>query len=72
MDDNQEDGSVLLTCDLKDKNIKWYKDGKEITSLSQRKGTLNLGSRLKNPRGIYWYSTSKNNSESLQVYYRSM
>ncbi|XP_016010907.2 T-cell surface glycoprotein CD3 gamma chain [Rousettus aegyptiacus] len=69
VDDNQEDGSVLLICKLKGENIKWYKDGKEITSLSKKINTYNLGSHLKNPRGKYWCSTS-NNSTSLQVYYR--
>ncbi|XP_011384695.1 T-cell surface glycoprotein CD3 gamma chain [Pteropus vampyrus] len=69
VDENQEDGSVLLICKLEDKNIKWYKDRKEIISL-QNKNTWNLGSRLKNPRGTYWCSTANNSSETLQVYYR--
>lgn len=70
VDENQEDGSVLLICKLEDKNIKWYKDRKEIISL-RNKNTWNLGSRLKNPRGTYWCSTANNSSETLQVYYRS-
>ncbi|ELK11865.1 T-cell surface glycoprotein CD3 gamma chain [Pteropus alecto] len=72
VDENQEDGSVLLICKSKDKNIKWYKDRKEIISLSQKKNndTWNLGSRLKNPRGTYWCSTANNSSQPLQVYYR--
>ncbi|XP_045695138.1 T-cell surface glycoprotein CD3 gamma chain [Phyllostomus hastatus] len=67
VDENQEDGSVLLTCNLKNENIKWFKDGKEIMT---NKTTLKLGSSLKDPRGTYLCQGSKNNSATLQVYYR--
>ncbi|KAM5224702.1 T-cell surface glycoprotein CD3 gamma chain isoform 1-T3 [Hipposideros larvatus] len=69
--DNKEDGSVILTCDLKDKDIRWFKDGKELSSHStSQKNTLNLGSSLKDPRGTYLCRGSSNDSKSLQVYYR--
>lgn len=70
VDDNQEDDSVLLTCNLEGKDIKWFKDGKEITTTNEK--TWNLGSSLKDPQGTYWCQGSANNSQSLQVYYRSM
>lgn len=72
LDDNREDGSVLLTCGLPDQNIRWFKDGKEICSLNNSRSTCNLGSSSKDPRGIYWCEGSKENSKRLQVYYRSM
>ncbi|CAK6448721.1 unnamed protein product [Pipistrellus nathusii] len=68
VDDNQEDGSVLLTCNLKGKDIKWFKDGKEITTTNEK--TWSLGSSLKDPQGTYWCQGSVNNSKPLQVYYR--
>nr|XP_045002173.1 T-cell surface glycoprotein CD3 gamma chain isoform X2 [Jaculus jaculus] len=71
VDDNREDGSVLLTCDLKDKNIQWFKDGSIVSSLNTNKNTWNLGSSTKDPRGTYWCQGSKNTSKSLQVYYRT-
>ncbi|NP_001008686.1 T-cell surface glycoprotein CD3 gamma chain isoform X1 [Sus scrofa] len=70
LDDNREDGSVLLTCGLPDQNIRWFKDGKEICSLNNSRSTCNLGSSSKDPRGIYWCEGSKENSKRLQVYYR--
>lgn len=69
VDENQEDGSVLLTCNLENQNIKWFKDGKEIMTNGN---TWKLGSSLKDPRGTYLCQGSKNNSATLQVYYRSM
>uniref|UniRef100_A0A8W4FL37 T-cell surface glycoprotein CD3 gamma chain n=2 Tax=Sus scrofa TaxID=9823 RepID=A0A8W4FL37_PIG len=71
LDDNREDGSVLLTCGLPDQNIRWFKDGKEICSLNNSRSTCNLGSSSKDPRGIYWCEGSKENSKRLQVYYRT-
>ncbi|ELK31952.1 PREDICTED: T-cell surface glycoprotein CD3 gamma chain [Myotis davidii] len=68
VDDNQEDGSVLLTCNLEGKDITWFKDGKEIVTTNRK--TWNLGSSLKDPQGTYWCRGSTNNSQSLHVYYR--
>ncbi|KAK2496964.1 hypothetical protein MC885_010892 [Smutsia gigantea] len=70
VDDNREDGSVLLTCGLKDPKISWFKDGKEISSLNTSKNTWNLGSSTKDPQGMYWCKGSKDRSKPLQVYYR--
>ncbi|KAM8818407.1 T-cell surface glycoprotein CD3 gamma chain [Rhynchonycteris naso] len=67
VNDNQEDGSVLLTCNIEDKNIKWFKDGKEMII---NKTSWDLGSSLKDPRGTYWCQGPKKNSNHLQVYYR--
>ncbi|KAM4827960.1 T-cell surface glycoprotein CD3 gamma chain [Thomomys bottae] len=68
VDDHREDGSVLLTCDLRDQNIQWFKDGKIITN--SNKNTWNLGSSIKDPRGIYHCQSSKNKSKPLHIYYR--
>ncbi|XP_036278990.1 T-cell surface glycoprotein CD3 gamma chain [Pipistrellus kuhlii] len=68
VDDNQEDGSVLLTCNLEGKDIKWFKDGKEITTTNEK--TWSLGSSLKDPQGTYLCQGSVNKSKPLQVYYR--
>ncbi|XP_042538776.1 T-cell surface glycoprotein CD3 gamma chain [Dipodomys spectabilis] len=68
VDDLREDGSVLLTCDLKDKNIQWFKDGKIISNSSKR--TWNLGSVINDPRGIYYCQSPKNRSKPLHIYYR--
>ncbi|XP_007456380.1 PREDICTED: T-cell surface glycoprotein CD3 gamma chain [Lipotes vexillifer] len=70
VDDNREDGSVLLTCDMNEKVIRWFKDEVEISPVNTSKNTWNLGSSSKDPRGIYWCQGSKNRSKSLQVYYR--
>ncbi|KAI5282535.1 T-cell surface glycoprotein CD3 gamma chain [Manis pentadactyla] len=70
VDDNREDGSVLLTCDLKDQKISWFKDGKKISSLNTSKNTWNLGSSAKDPQGMYWCKGQKDRSKPLQVYYR--
>ncbi|KAM7084826.1 T-cell surface glycoprotein CD3 gamma chain isoform 1-T2 [Molossus nigricans] len=67
LDDNQEDGSVLLTCNLKGDGLTWFKDGKEVTA---NEGTWNLGSSLKDPRGTYWCRYLNRTSKPLQVYYR--
>ncbi|XP_010951767.1 T-cell surface glycoprotein CD3 gamma chain isoform X1 [Camelus dromedarius] len=69
VDDNREDGSVLLTCNVGD-NIRWFKDGKEISSPDASKNIWNLGSSTKDPRGIYWCKGSKATSKRLQIYYR--
>ncbi|XP_019571781.2 T-cell surface glycoprotein CD3 gamma chain [Rhinolophus sinicus] len=69
VDDNREDSSVLLNCDLKDKNIKWFQDGKELHPQTANKHTWNLGSSLKDPRGTYVCKGS-NDTKRLQVYYR--
>ncbi|XP_053451955.1 T-cell surface glycoprotein CD3 gamma chain [Nycticebus coucang] len=65
----QEDGSVFLTCGLKDKNVNWIKDGKIISVNTSRK-IWNLGSSTKDPQGMYWCQGSKDTSKPLQVYYR--
>ncbi|XP_022414909.1 T-cell surface glycoprotein CD3 gamma chain [Delphinapterus leucas] len=70
VDDNQEDGSVRLTCDMNEKVIRWFKDEVEISPVNTSKKTWNLGSSAKDPRGIYWCQGSKNRSKPLQVYYR--
>ncbi|XP_008049055.1 T-cell surface glycoprotein CD3 gamma chain [Carlito syrichta] len=70
VNDNREDGSVLLTCNLneKDVNITWFKDRKMYLTTS--KNTLNLGSSTKDPRGIYQCKGQQKKSEPLQMYYR--
>ncbi|XP_059873131.1 T-cell surface glycoprotein CD3 gamma chain isoform X1 [Delphinus delphis] len=70
VDDNQEDGSVILTCDMNENVIRWFKDEVEISPVNTSKKTWNLGSSTKDPRGIYWCQGSKNRSKPLQVYYR--
>ncbi|XP_012510857.1 PREDICTED: T-cell surface glycoprotein CD3 gamma chain [Propithecus coquereli] len=70
VDETQEDDSVLLTCNLEEKNIKWFKDGKIINSLNESKNVWNLGSSTKDPQGIYWCQGLKDTSKPLQVYYR--
>uniref|UniRef100_A0A8C8YDF8 T-cell surface glycoprotein CD3 gamma chain n=1 Tax=Prolemur simus TaxID=1328070 RepID=A0A8C8YDF8_PROSS len=70
VDETREDGSVVLTCDLNDKNIKWFKDGKIIASLNGSKTIWNLGSSTNDPQGIYWCQGLKDTSKPLQVYYR--
>ncbi|XP_008849118.1 T-cell surface glycoprotein CD3 gamma chain [Nannospalax galili] len=69
VDDNQEDGSVLLTCDMKENNITWLK-GTRISSSNEIRKTWNLGSSTKDPRGIYQCKGSKHKSQPLQVFYR--
>lgn len=69
---NQEDGSVLLTCHVKNTNITWFKEGKMIDILTAHKNKWNLGSNTKDPRGVYQCKGSKDKSKTLQVYYRSM
>ncbi|XP_032724512.1 T-cell surface glycoprotein CD3 gamma chain [Lontra canadensis] len=68
LDDNREDGSVLLICVSKDTKITWFKDGKQENSSTNTK--LNLGSSIKDPQGIYQCKGSEGFSEPLQVYYR--
>ncbi|XP_006890886.1 PREDICTED: T-cell surface glycoprotein CD3 gamma chain [Elephantulus edwardii] len=67
VDDNREDGSVLLTCESDEETIKWFKDGKENKDLNTPK-TWNLGSSTSDPRGIYSCQGSKNTS--IQLYFR--
>ncbi|XP_006833937.1 PREDICTED: T-cell surface glycoprotein CD3 gamma chain [Chrysochloris asiatica] len=70
VDDNREDGSVLLTCGLEDEAIRWFKDGKEMYAVKKNKA-WNLGNSANDPQGMYWCQGSKNNSEtSLYVYFR--
>ncbi|XP_045871158.1 T-cell surface glycoprotein CD3 gamma chain [Meles meles] len=68
VDGNREDGLVLLICDSKDKEITWFKDGKQENSSNDAK--LNLGSSIKDPQGIYQCKGSEGTSKPLQVYYR--
>ncbi|KAF6332707.1 CD3g molecule [Rhinolophus ferrumequinum] len=70
VDDNREDSSVLLICDLQGENIKWFQDGKELHSQTKNKSIQNLGSSLKDPRGTYVCQESDENPKRLQVYYR--
>ncbi|XP_025321124.1 T-cell surface glycoprotein CD3 gamma chain [Canis lupus dingo] len=70
VDGNREDGSVLLICDSQNKDIKWFEDGKERTLPKKDKKTLDLGSSMKDPQGIYQCQVAKNISKPLQVYYR--
>ncbi|KAG5199491.1 hypothetical protein R6Z07F_013996 [Ovis aries] len=70
VDDNREDGSVILICVTDEKKITWLKDMKEISSGDTNKLTWDLGSSTKDPRGIYECKGSSNESKSLQIYYR--
>jgi hypothetical protein len=72
VDGSRGDGSVLLTCGLTDKTIKWLKDGSIISPLNATKNTWNLGNNAKDPRGTYQCQGAKETSNPLQVYYRSM
>uniref|UniRef100_A0AC11EVE2 CD3 gamma subunit of T-cell receptor complex n=1 Tax=Ovis aries TaxID=9940 RepID=A0AC11EVE2_SHEEP len=71
VDDNREDGSVILICVTDEKKITWLKDMKEISSGDTNKLTWDLGSSTKDPRGIYECKGSSNESKSLQIYYRT-
>lgn len=70
VDDNRDDGSVLLTCKLPDKNIKWLKDGQEVKFRNVSGNKWNLGSSTKDPQGIYSCKGATESSESLHVYFR--
>ncbi|XP_065800839.1 T-cell surface glycoprotein CD3 gamma chain [Muntiacus reevesi] len=70
VDDNREDGSVVLICDTNEKKVTWFKDTEDISSGNTDKRTWNLGSSTKDPRGIYKCEGSNNSSKSLQIYYR--
>ncbi|KAM5246001.1 T-cell surface glycoprotein CD3 gamma chain [Ctenodactylus gundi] len=70
VENNQGDGTVHLTCDLKDTDIQWFKDGNIISPINTSKIRWNLGSAIKDPRGMYWCQGSKKTSNPLQVYYR--
>lgn len=70
VDDNRDDGSVLLTCNLPDKNIKWLKDGQEVNIRNVSGNKWNLGSSTKDPQGIYSCKGATESSESLHVYFR--
>ncbi|OBS58510.1 hypothetical protein A6R68_10375 [Neotoma lepida] len=71
VNDNRGDGSVLLTCDLKDKTITWLKDGSRISPPNVTEHSWNIGSSTKDPRGMYWCEGENGKSKPLQVYYRS-
>lgn len=66
VDDNQEDGSVLLICGSKNEEVTWFKDG---VNISGRETTRNLGNRMTDPQGMYMCQGRVRNS-SLQVHYR--
>nr|XP_003923682.1 T-cell surface glycoprotein CD3 gamma chain [Saimiri boliviensis boliviensis] len=68
--EDRQDGSVLLTCKVQDKNVTWFKDGKIISFLPASQKTWNLGSNTKDPRGMYQCKGSKSKSKPLQLYYR--
>ncbi|XP_005328382.2 T-cell surface glycoprotein CD3 gamma chain [Ictidomys tridecemlineatus] len=70
VNDNREDGSVLLTCDLTDKYIQWFKDSPNTLVQNTSEKTFNIGSNAKDPQGIYWCGGSNNISRPFQVYYR--
>ncbi|KAL1287881.1 CD3G [Ovibos moschatus] len=70
VDDNREDGSVILICVTDEKKITWLKDMEEIGSGDTNKLTWDLGSSTKDPRGMYECKGSSNESKSLQIYYR--
>lgn len=70
VDDNRDDGSVLLTCDSANNEVEWFKDGKKINPHKENKKIYNLGNRIKDPKGIFWCQSPKNRSRPLQVYYR--
>ncbi|XP_004688884.1 PREDICTED: T-cell surface glycoprotein CD3 gamma chain [Condylura cristata] len=63
---NQEDGSVLLICRGTNSDVIWSKDGNEIPD---KKKTWNLGSSIKDPRGIYKCNNGRK-SLQVQLYYR--
>ncbi|XP_072469180.1 T-cell surface glycoprotein CD3 gamma chain [Notamacropus eugenii] len=74
LDDNRQDGTALLTCNLKEEeSIEWLAGN---TVIEKRKKTLNLGSIFKDPRNVYWCRNSTKETESaeqslrLHVYYR--
>lgn len=66
---NQEDGSVVLICHLKDNNITWFKNGQSINSLAANK-KWNLGSNTKDHRGLYHCRGLKDPSNKVQLHYR--
>uniref|UniRef100_A0A8C5YKL3 T-cell surface glycoprotein CD3 gamma chain n=1 Tax=Marmota marmota marmota TaxID=9994 RepID=A0A8C5YKL3_MARMA len=70
VNDNREDGSVLLTCDLTDKYIQWFKDSPNTLVQNTSEKTFNIGSNAKDPQGIYWCGGSEYTSKPFQVYYR--
>ncbi|XP_012379821.1 T-cell surface glycoprotein CD3 gamma chain isoform X2 [Dasypus novemcinctus] len=68
VDDNREDGSVLLICTSEKKPITWFEDGKPISNGTE--GKWNLGSINKDPQGIYWCQGPGDDLVPLQVYFR--
>ncbi|KAM6158596.1 T-cell surface glycoprotein CD3 gamma chain [Rhynchocyon petersi] len=68
VDDNREDGSVFLTCELKDEFIQWHKD-ENILPISNQTKTFNLGSSNKDPQGTYSCKGAIKEGK-LQVYFR--
>ncbi|KAG8522254.1 T-cell surface glycoprotein CD3 gamma chain, partial [Galemys pyrenaicus] len=69
--EDQEDGSVLLTCNLQD--AKWLNNRNERSYTDKHKdgknNTLNLGSSIKDPQGRYRCEGSTG-SPQIQVHYR--
>uniref|UniRef100_A0A8C9QG31 T-cell surface glycoprotein CD3 gamma chain n=1 Tax=Spermophilus dauricus TaxID=99837 RepID=A0A8C9QG31_SPEDA len=70
VNEDREDGSVLLTCDLTDKYIQWFKDSPNTLVQNTSEKTFNIGSNAKDPQGIYWCGGSEYISRPFQVYYR--
>ncbi|XP_044525543.1 T-cell surface glycoprotein CD3 gamma chain [Gracilinanus agilis] len=72
LDDNQQDGTVLLTCNFQGvETVQWIKEG---MILKETKRTLNLGSISEDPQNVFWCrnstNTTKKESRPLHVYYR--
>ncbi|XP_036603466.1 T-cell surface glycoprotein CD3 gamma chain [Trichosurus vulpecula] len=73
LDDNRQDGTVQLTCNLEREIVQWIA-GEEV--LKETKKTLNLGSIFKDPQNVYWCRNSTNETRSekqslpLHVHYR--
>ncbi|XP_001380716.1 T-cell surface glycoprotein CD3 gamma chain isoform X2 [Monodelphis domestica] len=72
LDDNQQDGTVLLTCNFQEvQTVEWIKEG---MILKETKKTLNLGSIFEDPQNVFWCrnltNTPKKKSSPLHVYYR--
>ncbi|XP_049634351.1 T-cell surface glycoprotein CD3 gamma chain [Suncus etruscus] len=67
---DQEDGSVVLICKLKDDGIVWSKNGQNISIPINTKDKWNLGSRTKDHRDFFQCHNSKGSSNILQLHYR--
>ncbi|XP_068922692.1 T-cell surface glycoprotein CD3 gamma chain [Petaurus breviceps papuanus] len=74
LDDNRQDGTVLLTCNFKEERSVQWVAGKTV--LEETKKTLNLGSIFKDPQNVYWCRNSTNGTKPeeqslpLHVYFR--